>query len=175
MPKSWAIFPILFSLAGCSEPAAKRLAGQEYFDLKAYIQQEATRLSGKNPIVSKTVIVNGLVENKKVRIADWSAELTSFSDADINKAAWKGLFHVVKNDTLESYQSDDNKVNVKRLEIVRKNGRIRQVEIVLKTTNYLYTSTDQLTYYPDSIYRIEKNQQIRLLQPKSYKVTGEIK
>ena len=175
MSKSWAIFPLLIALASCSEPTAERPVGQKYFDLKAYIQQEAVRLAGKNPIVSKTVTVNGMVENKKVRIPDWSAELTSFSDADINKAAWQGLFKIVKNDTLERYQSNDDKVNVKRLDIVRKNGRVAKLEVSMKTTNYLYTSTDQLTYYPDSIYQIEKSQKIKLLQPKSYKVTGEFK
>ncbi len=163
---------IIFFLAACGETTPPQELPKKYFDLKGYFQQEVTRLNQTKPLVHKTVEVNEATENKKVRIADWNKELANFIDADINKSAWQGSFKVSKNPKEELYISDDAKVLVKRLKISLEEGNIKGIEIILNTKNYLYQSTDTLTYLPGRFYEIRKTQQIKLLSTKRYAIKG---
>ncbi|PYF69507.1 hypothetical protein [Pedobacter nutrimenti] len=168
----------LISLSLCftacqNQDEVKRQAAQTYFDLKGYFVQESSRLNKLNPQISKTVMVNGAAESKDLHIKDWNAELTVFSDADINKTAWQGLFKVSKQGQREFYKSDQDKVAVKALEVFRKNNKVSGLRILLHTKNYLYNSVDTLEYYPDSLYRISKTQNIKLLNSKAYRITGK--
>jgi hypothetical protein len=162
----------LLFLMACSDTNQQQKLPQQYFDLKGYMQQEAARLNQTKPLVFKTVSVNDSTESRKVRIADWNKELANFSDADINKSAWQGMFKVERNKQQEVYSSNDDKVLVKKLEISRKNNKITSIKVLLNTSNYLYHSTDTLAYYPDSLYEIRKTQQIRFLSVKRYLVKG---
>ena len=154
-------------------------AGQKnahtYFNLKGYIEQESGRLSRSNPTVHKTVMVNDSSESKEIKIQDWKKELSVFSDADMNRAAWKGLFQVKKSGEQEIYTSDHKKVPVKELVITRRNGQLYGLQIFIRNSNTLYTSADTLSYYPDSLYEVKKTQNIRLLSTKNYRITGKFK
>ena len=112
--------------------------------------------------------INDSLERKAVRILDWKKELSIFSEADINRASWKGLFKLEKHDGTDIYTSDDEKVPVKKLALRFEGKRIKQILIVLNTNNSLYDSKDSLSYYPDSLYRIKKTQHIKLLSSKHY-------
>ncbi|MBB5639210.1 ABC-type glycerol-3-phosphate transport system substrate-binding protein [Pedobacter cryoconitis] len=166
---------ILF-FAACNPAAPKKQhVSLTYFDLKDYIAKEAKRLTALNPEIDKTVIVNNAKERKKLKIADWPKELSSFSDADINKSAWQGLFKSEKTKDSETYLSDNEKVPVKYLNISYKNGKIYGIKLLISNTNSLYTSNDTLSYFPDSLYEVKKIQNIRLLKGKSYTITGRFK
>jgi len=165
------LMALVFTACNLSGP--QRVPEEQYFDLKGYIQQEVIRLNRVKPTVDKTVTVNNQAERKQVKVASWADELTVFSDADINKSAWQGLFSVSKNDSVETYRSNDDKVFVKSLQVERKNKVISGIKIVLITDNYLYQSADTLSYYPDSLYEIKKQQHIKLLNPKQYRISGK--
>ena len=164
---------ILLLLAACGPSSPNVEAPEAYFDLKGYIEKEVTRLNKLKPTVDKTVVVNKQAERKQVKVENWTDELTVFLDADINKSAWQGLFAVSKSDTLETYRSNDDKVYVKSLQVERKNKVVTGVTILLNTKNYLYQSADTLRYYPDSLYEIRKQQHIKLLNPKQFRISGK--
>src|SRR5690606_13797737 len=92
MRKKMLTSGILLVFLGCNPAQKNQENALNYFDLKGYFEKETQRLSKSNPMVTKTVVVNGNAETKKTRIADWSKEFSIFSDADINRSAWKGLF-----------------------------------------------------------------------------------
>jgi len=162
--------------AACTSTAPKNQnAPLAYFDLKNYIAKEAKRLTALNPEIDKTVIVNNASERKKLKIADWPKELSSFSDADINKSAWQGLFIAEKAKDSETYLSDNEKVPVKSLIVSYRNGKIHGIKLLISNTNSLYTSNDTLSYFPDSLYEVKKTQNIKLLKGKSYAITGRFK
>lgn len=162
--------------AACNSAAPKKqAAASAYFDLKDYMITEAKRLTALNPEIDKTVIVNGAAERRKVKIADWPKELSVFSDADINKSAWQGLFTAAKGKDTETYLSDNEKVPVKSLSISYKNGKVRGIKLLISNVNSLYTSNDTLSYFPDSLYEVKKIQHIKLLNGKSYTITGKFK
>jgi len=165
---------ILFCLGACNPaPKQKQVNTLTYFDLKGYIAKEAARLNQSNTEIDKSVIVNNSSEQKEVKIADWSKELSVFSDADINKSAWQGLFKATINKESKTYISDQEKVPVKSLRIQYRNGKLYGIEILIKTENLLYTSNDTLTYFPDSLYQVKKVQHIKMLDKKNYQVTGK--
>lgn len=166
-----ALFLILLASCGRAEKQ-NAPSSAPYFDVQAYFNQEVKKLSTKNPVVHKTVVINGSTENKALKIADWNKELSSFIDADINKRAWEGEFKVQKTNHGLLYTSNNDKVPVKKLEIRKDKNGITSVTIILKNSNYLYSSADTLSYYPDSLYQIKKIQQIQLMSAKSYRISG---
>lgn len=166
-------FLALLALSACSDPQYRREdVKPEYFNLKSYFQKEASRLQATNPTVNKTVVANGKAETKHMKIRSWEKELSSFIDADINKRAWAGEFAKQLKDSSEIYASNNDKVPVKRLTIFRSNKQISGVEVIIENHNYLYTSTDTLSYYPNKCYEVRKTQQIKLMSKKQYRITG---
>ena len=165
--------PLFFMACQQQASTEKVSAAIHYFDLKGYIAKEADRLNALQPSLNKTVMVNKSEESKKLKIADWHKELSAFTDADINKSAWQGLFLVTRTSNEDKYTSDNEKVPVKSLVIKHLNGKVRSIQILIGNSNILYTSKDTLSYYPDSLYQIKKTQHIKLLNEKSYRITGK--
>jgi hypothetical protein len=168
-PIALLFLALLFN--SCSR-STEKTASSNYFDLKAYFATEAARLQAANPSIRKTVAIDGSLEKKQLKIEDWTKELSAFTDADINKAAWRGMFSVDKKDGLEQYKAKNDDVPVQLLVIKRKDEKITSIEIKISNKNALYISADELNYYPDSLYTITKMQAIRLKDPKTYEVRG---
>lgn len=144
-----------------------------YFDVQAFFNKEIKRLSELNPTVYKTVSENGQQESKQLKINDWKRELKLFLAADINKAAWRSAFKIDKSDSLTTYTSLDEKIPIKKLSIIKLKDKVIEIEVINVNYNILYKATDTLNYYTDSLYRIKKTQNIKLLSPKTYEVTGK--
>jgi len=160
---------------GCSNAAKEDQKNKlGYFDLKSFFSKEATRLQNNHPFIEKTVVVNADAETQKVQISNWTNELAVFANADINRASWKGLFTIRRSKTKEIYSSNSDKVPVKQVTINKDLNRISSIEIIISNVNSLYVSADTLTYYPDSLYFINKTQHIKLLPSKHYQVIGKI-
>jgi hypothetical protein len=163
---------ILLLLLGCDSGTDERQKSASlYFDLKGYFEKEVNRLTKASPVVRKTVGINGSYETKTLKIADWKRELSSISNADINKASWRGAFRIIRSENKVTYRSDDRKVPVKELCVFYRGNIPSGFLVLIRNSNALYTSSDSLTYYPGSLYRIKKNQQIKLLSKKNYEIT----
>lgn len=160
---------LLFNACNSGE---KKAEPSNYFDLKTYFAEESARLNKNNPSVHKTVSIDGSSEEKQLTIEDWTKELAAFSDADINKAAWRGSFNLEKKNAEERYTPKGEDIPVRLLVIKRKAEKINSIHIEIRNKNPLYTSVDELNYYPDSVYEITKTQAIKLKEPKTYEVRG---
>ncbi len=166
---------IVLSSSCTQNEVQNSLTAAPYFDLENYFKAEASRLTKTNPQLDKTVIVNGESESRDVTISDWKQEFESFIDADINKAAWRGAFKVQKDSATTTYSTLDEKIPVKKLVISFEGNKVSGIVAIVNNTNKLYTSTDHLTYYPDSLYQIKKIQQVRFMESKNYDVTVRFK
>lgn len=176
MKNTILLFFVLFLFIRCNDSANKKEKNDlTYFDVKGYFENEVLRLSKTNPFINKTVNVNGAAESKRIKISDWKKELALFSDADMNRVSWKGLFELKKSKDQELYTSDNEKVPVKELLVIYKKNEVFGLKVLIKNTNSLYTSVDTLTYYRDSLYQIKKVQNIKLLSKKSYTITGSFR
>ncbi len=169
-------FKILFILllAGCVNKQEDISNTPPYFDLKAYFEKEAIRLQTQGPLLTKTVSQNGESEKKEIKITDWKSEFGFFTASDINKPAWRDSYQVIKNGNQIIYLSKDNGLRTQKIEINRNpQGGIKQITILNKTSNILYTSTEELNYYPDSLYTINKQQKVLLNSLNTYQIKSE--
>lgn len=174
---SWfrKIVPIvaLFWFAGCSSETAPD-AKITYFDIRGFFTSESTRLGKKNPIIHKTVTDNGTSEVREVNISNWENELALFIESDINKPSWKNSYKVENKGTAVIYTALYPDVRTKQLTITMSAaGKVKHIQINNKTTNVLYTSEEHLNYYPDSLYRIDKFQDVKILGSHRYTIEGK--
>jgi len=170
-------FPVFaLALFSCNQQKEAEInTSLSYFDVKGYFGREISRLQRLNPDVDKTVSINGIGENKKAKIADWTKELAIFVNADINKTSWKGSFKSKEQNGVDIYTSDNKKIPVKKISVTWKGQKAGKIEIIIDNKNILYQSQDTLIYCPDSLYKIKKQQKIRLLKEKKYSVIGKLK
>jgi hypothetical protein len=183
---------LIFILAftSCQQKAKEKSKNLTYFDLAGYFKNEAKRLSRINRPIGKTVWIDGKSEQKIIKIKDWEKELAVFIEADINKGSWKGAFKksesyfmmlptryssTSRHDTTITYTSNNEKIPIKTLKIVKQGNEVFSIQIFLHNINDLYTSQDSLIYFPDSLYEIKKVQRIKLMDEKKYIVKGEFK
>lgn len=173
--RKFIVFGFIIFCFSCNVKDEKTIESKLYFDIEGYFNKEATRLNKKHVAVEKMVSVNGKSEEKKVKIHNWKKEFNSFISADINKASWRGSFKSQEHQDLRIYTSNNEKIPVKKLEIAFKRDQVLSIKIFLETKNSLYVSRDSLTYIPDSIYIIKKTQNIKLMDPKNYRIVGKFK
>lgn len=159
----------------CTQQESKKASAPAYFDIAKYFENEAIRLQKAAPIVTKEVIAKSKSEQKSIKIADWKTELGSFINADINKASWLGEFTETIGDNNIIYTTDNPKIPIKKIEIIKISNLVKGIKIYKSSENNLYASTDTLRYYPDSLYFIQNQQKIKLLSAKKYQIIGKLK
>jgi hypothetical protein len=154
------------------KPAIQQNAGLKYFDVKGFFEKESVRLTKLNPLIVKSVYHNGATESKKVHIDNWGTELGLFSGSDINRPAWKDSYNVIAEGNILMYKTKDTLLNTREILIKQVNGRVEYMLIYNHSKNLLYTNDEVLTYFPDSLYQINKIQSVRLLGTNKYQIKG---
>ena len=170
-----ALFTLLAALYGC-KPEVKQSNGTlKYFNLSGYFKAEAIRLAKQGKPVIKTVSYNGQPETKNILIKNWTREFDPLSGSDINKAAWNDSYRIVKSDSAITYSAIDTNLRTRQIVIRLKAGKPASVVIDNFTKNMLYQTREKLVYYPDSVYRIEKHQHVKLLGVNNYQITEKFR
>jgi len=159
-------------LPSCKPDIKETGAAITYFDLKGFIKNNAAQLNKLNRPVFKTMVHNGITESKKVNIEDWDRELGLFSGSDINKPAWKDSYLVENTDSTIFYKAKYPELETREVTINKTGDKVKRIFIINHTKNLLYETNEKLTYVPDSMYRIEKTQQVRLLGINQYDIKG---
>lgn len=161
-------------LSSC-KPEVRHDGSQRYFDLKGYFSGEAQRLGKRHKAISKMVNYNNQPETKDIIIKNWQRELALFAESDINKPSWRDSYkQAISNDSIV-YTAIDTNLNTRYIAIKLQAKKVSRVRIVNFTKNLLYQTKENLTYYPDSIYRIEKHQSVKILGANNYEITGKLK
>lgn len=160
----------------CASPDVKDIRQiAPYFSLESYFRQEAERLELQTPQIQKTVSKNGEVESRNIRIEDWQKEFALFMDADINKPAWQ---HSYRRDSVQftiTYTRIDPALRTEQIIVERHtDGTVNHIHVTNQVDNMLYNTLEELDYYPDSLYRINKRQQVRIIGKTDYTVTGKM-
>lgn len=159
---------ITSGLASCKPDVVD--GANRYFDIKGYFSKEAERLTQLHPHVEKTVKHNKQSESRDLGISSWNDELGLFSGSDINKPAWRDSYKVIKRGNTTVYKAKLPELKTQSITIVNSGNKVQSIDIVNHTSNLLYTSTEKLSYYPDSAYHISKMQHVRLLGVNSYDI-----
>jgi len=166
----------LFSITSCAD-TSKEAEVQEfsYFDIKGYFEKEVAKLSVENPLVYKEVYKNRQKEAKEVAINDWQKELSLFIESDINKPSWKNSYSFERSDDTVIYRALEDELRTRKIEIIKIGEKVLSIYIENSASNELYKSNEQLFYFPDSLYRIIKKQQVRILGENQYEIVGKLK
>ncbi len=164
----------IFFLPACKPAIKEEGVVAKYFDLKAYFKADAARLSRIKKSTLKTVNHNGATESKEVTINDWERELSLFSEADINKPAWRDSYKIQTTPTIVIYTAKDDDLKTREIIVNKTADKVKYIVIYNYTKNILYYTKEKLTYWPDSLYKIEKTQQVRLLGLNKYVITGKL-
>jgi len=164
---------LVVAYTSCKPENLQEGAQKEYFDLKAYFKKNIALLKKQNKPITKTVIHNGATETKQVKISNWETELGMFAESDINKPAWKGSYAKQDSAGATVYKALDEGLKTRKI-VIDKNagGDIKRIYIYNEVNNALYKATEELSFYPDSIYSINKHQKVTLLGANTYNITG---
>ena len=158
----------------CADNTQKeKVSAETYFDIPTYFREEVARLTLENPLVEKTVLKDSLSETKSLQIADWDNELSSFVSIDLNKPVYAG---VLKRDSTANrivITSTDPKLDLVQIEIqYGENSEPTAFRIQRHVQNSLFETQETLFYAKDKEYSLEKQQSIRILGDKYYRVEG---
>ena len=167
-------FLIIALFSSCFSKAKETKQPKFYFDLKGYFSNLATTLNQENPEINKTVSKNDLKENKRIKIPNWNEELALFMEADINKPAWKDSYTKDSSATKIIYKSNDADLKTQKIEISLINGKPTRIHIETSADNLLYQTKENLDFYPDSLYSIQKKQNVILLGENNYQIIGKM-
>ena len=165
-------FILLLGIASCKRDSNAAADSKAFFDIKGYFEADSARLTKGNPLITKTVTHNQIPETQKVHIPNWGTELSLFIGSDINKPAWRNSYDVNSTDNITIYAAKDPALKTQRVVIKNENGKLKWIMIVNHAKNILYENTEKLSYFPDSLYLIQKKQRVRLLGTDTYQISG---
>jgi predicted ribosome-associated RNA-binding protein Tma20 len=154
------------------KPAIQQNASLKYFDVKGFFSRDSARLTKLNSLIFKTVYHNGATESKKVHIDNWGTELGLFSGSDINRPAWVNSYKIINEGNIIIYKAKSPELATQEILIKQINGKVEYMLIYNHSKNLLYTNDEELTYFPDSLYQINKVQSVRLLGTNKYQIKG---
>ena len=173
--RNGSIFLLFFILVSC-KPAAEKSFKNPFEDFKGFFESEAIRLNKNQSVVDKTITQNEVSETKKGIQIDWNNELSLFTGSDINKAAWKDSYRIIKDSSSIAYLAIDTNLRTREIRIkLDSNGKPQHILIRNSSRNFLYESTETLLYIPDSAYSIDKYQKVILIGENKYLIRAEIK
>ena len=159
-------------LTACSFSNKKKEQAVNYYNLQKYFSEEAARLNKTKPNINKTVKHNNASETQFIKINDWAQELALFIESDINKAAWKNSYQKDSTSTKITYTAKEENLRTRRIIILLKRNKLSKISITNQTKNNLYHTKEELIYIPDSLYQIEKYQDVKVLGINNYQVKG---
>ncbi len=156
---------LLLCCSACADTSSGPVRVQrEFFDLKGYFVEEATRLASVKQF-RKTVTVNeGKGEEKVVDDLDLEVEFKAFRDADINRAGWIDEYQVDslkdKQGQLQklSYVTDNEKLKTKELTINYREGKVSKIVAKSESESMVASLSKRLVYKPTDGYQIESRQ-----------------
>ncbi|MGI4022609.1 MAG: hypothetical protein ACRYFA_13970 [Janthinobacterium lividum] len=169
----FAFLALLIFLASCKPDI--RQSKISYFSLSDYFAQQAQKCASSNFNVVKTVSRNGEAETKTVKIENWPRELSVFSESDINKPSWKNSYKTTVSGDFTIYKSLEPDLKTKEILLKKQNNKLIYVMIFNVVNNKLFQTREKLTYYPDSLYVIQRKQNVRFLGTNNYLITGKFK
>lgn len=161
-------------LSSCKPDTIQEGATQKYFDIQGYFRADTARLNKLNHLTLKTVAHNGITETKRLHINNWGLELSLFSESDINKSAWRESYTIQNSGNTIIYRAKTADLKTREIVINKQADKIKWILIFNRTQNMLYQTTEKLSYFPDSIYVIQKFQKVRLLGANRYTIKGTL-
>ena len=173
--RSLYVLILLAGVASCKRESGTTAGNKVFFDIKGFFEADSARLTKENPLITKTVAHNKVPETRKVHILNWGTELGLFIQSDINRPAWRNSYTVDTSADFLIYTAKDPSLKTREIIIKKVNDKIKWIVIGNHTKNVLYENFEKLSYFPDSLYLIQKKQRVRVLGTDTYQISGFFK
>lgn len=160
----------LFLVSSCDNQQQKHPPHASCFLMKDYFEKEASRLNASVKQVKKTITNDGKSETKNVSIGNWKTELKPFMMTDIGQAGSIGnytcdtlfIYSLISGEidtTVVTYTAINASLPIKRIRIELM-GASTPVKFKIQNEihNPLYSSSEELTYWPGKRYMITGKQ-----------------
>ena len=159
-------------LPACKPDLKEDGGAMPFFDIKGYFNNEISKLSTADLMVDKTVSRNKDLENRKLKVTDWKQELNLFTSSDINRPAWKNSYSVSADSNLVIYKALEPELKTREILIKLTGGKVKYIMIINDTKNVIFRTQEKLSYFPDSLYLVQKAQTVRFLGVNKYDIKG---
>jgi len=172
------------SAADPAAPGAPRPLGP-YFDVRGLLDAQIRQLTARHPGVTKHVSLRGSTpETVRVPAVKWADELQVFYQADINKAALRGIYRVDSTaeagGTRRTYTAQPGRENapVTRLSVLSTGGQPQEIEATLRQDNPLFFGQKELrlTLQQGQLrsYAVRGTQKLVLFDTLRYRTAAEV-
>ena len=131
-------------LLACDNVAKPTTQPAVYYDVASFVKAQIDLLTKEKLTVSKAMVIKGQRQTKMTTDVNWVRELELFTQADINKPAFRGSYAISRPDSLTYWYTlrPGEKLTVQSLSVhVDPLTHLpRQIEALLTTANPLYHS-----------------------------------
>ncbi len=169
----FAVLALILNLLSCKPEVEQRKAS--YFSLSSYFLKKAQQYAKADFKVLKTVSRNGDTETKTVKITNWPGELSVFSESDINKPSWRNSYKITVSGKFTIYKALEPDLKTREIILKRENNQLIYMMVFNVISNKLFQTKEKLTFYPDSLYIIQRKQNVRFLGVNNYLIEGKLK
>lgn len=158
---------------------------KDFFDLKAFVEQEVKSFEKKSCNIYKEGEINGESDQQSIDIKDfdWGKELKILADMDVRKSAWYDYFTIdTIIEPLEGsdsvsvirYSTKSSKIPVKSLKISFLRDDFSTpfyVEAERKNQNTIFHTQQKIYYVSGTALRAEGYQKILWMKEKNFSIT----
>lgn len=171
-----------------------------YFDMGSFFRAQVDNLNKRKLAIRQRVVKDGFAQTIEKEQVNWEEELAPFIDADINRPAWRNLFHVdtvLRNEHLVviEYSLNNNPVDqdgnpvsgavkgwfspnpcpVCKVVLTKdlKTNTPLKVSIDKLTDNFLYTSSHKLYFTTGEGYMVKGRIEVKYLYRSEYSVDSK--
>lgn len=171
----------MLALGSCSQSPTQAYFDDQraYFDLPSFFEDQIKNLQKKEQWIRKHVTKDGhshIIERGNI---NWNEELDAFTEANINRPAWRGQFKV---DTIKlervyvvTYKTENQEIPVKNVVVTidEDTKQCLQISVDRRTKNFLYTSDQSLYYTTGEGYMLKGKLSITFLFDSEYSIESE--
>ncbi|MCE7043697.1 hypothetical protein [Dyadobacter sp. CY312] len=180
------LFLAVFLILSCDSKVEDDQNNEKiFYDLAGFVNQQVSELNKLKPAVTKMTIMG--VESNQIETSDinWQKELELFSQADINKPAFRQSYSVSRPDssTFLYVSKEGDRLPIRRLQIVVDSTNAPLVvEAFIKSDNKLYTSEKSISMRCSNVgnmlmiksYRVEGFQKLVMMDKKPFLIEAQI-
>ncbi len=182
----YIIILTLLSFISCKDDSkVGKHSEEEFFDLKAFVEQEVIHFKGKSCQIYKEGEINGEHDQQSVDISkfDWTKELKILADMDVRKSAWYDYFTIdTILEPLEGsdsvsvirYNTNSSSIPVKSLKVSFLRDDFSTpfyIEAERESRNKIFHTQQKIYYVSGTALRAEGYQKILWMKEKNFSIT----
>ncbi len=159
---------ILYSLAillsACTSEVQKNDTAQHY-SISINKQVEQFKKTFQSNVITKIVLQEGIIEQKKINAEQLLKDINSFKEFDINKPAWKNSYRIIQSLNYTRFESLENKLTLKHIDVYGSLNNPDKIAIYFQNNNNLYYSSKYIQWDLKKSYSIFSIQDVKGMQP----------